>query len=119
LRLGYAGMGRHEVVPPHGCGQARGGEAWMLPPGRGEHDPPQKLGPPRFSSYKCAAHVHRTVHFSPRFFDVPLPVTALPLYVTGPVVTARRRPTGCRQVPSYRCIEDVPGSVERPKSAFL
>jgi hypothetical protein len=31
-----------------------------------------------------AAHVHRTVHFSPSFFDAPLPVRPPPLCVTGP-----------------------------------
>jgi hypothetical protein len=53
----------------------------------GATTPLQKLGPPfgppGFSSYVCA-HLHRTVYFSPLFFDVPLPVTAPCVMRNGP-----------------------------------
>jgi hypothetical protein len=36
LRLVYAAWDDHMVVQPDSCGQARGVEGWILPPGRGE-----------------------------------------------------------------------------------
>jgi hypothetical protein len=58
------------------------------PPGREREPPLQKLGPPLrppwFFQLWGAAHVHRTVYFSPLFFDVPLPVTAPCVMRNGP-----------------------------------
>src|SRR5262249_3910872 len=81
LRLVYAGWDDTKVVQPDGCGQARrGGRADPTPWQGGAMAPPQKLGPPSgppgFFQAIGAARVHRTVHFSPSFFDVSLSVTA-------------------------------------------
>ena len=63
-RLVYAGWHDAKVVQPDGCGQARRGV-------EGRNLPLKKLSPPSgpalFFPAMGAAHVHRTVHFSPSF----------------------------------------------------
>jgi hypothetical protein len=72
LRLVYAGWDDAKVVRPDDGGQVRGGwKGWILPPAGEARPPPQKSRPPRdppfFYPAIGAAHVHRTVHFSPSF----------------------------------------------------
>jgi hypothetical protein len=81
LCLGYAGMGRSEG---RSAGWLRasswGGRVKSYPLAGGAMTPPQKLGPPSgppwFFPAIGAAHVHRTLHFSPSFLSPPLRVTA-------------------------------------------
>ena len=62
MYLVVAGWDDTKVVEPDGCGQLAG-----------KLGPPS--GPPVFSSLG-AAHVHQTVHFFARVFEVALRVTA-------------------------------------------
>jgi hypothetical protein len=68
IALGRCRMGRYEG---RSTGRLRasseGVKGWILPPAGGAMNPPLKTRTPSgllvSSSYRCAAHVHRTVHF--------------------------------------------------------
>jgi hypothetical protein len=72
IALGRCRMGRYEG---RSAGRLRassqGVEGWILPPAGGAMTPPSKtrtpFRPPLVSPAIGAAHVHRTVHFSPSF----------------------------------------------------
>jgi hypothetical protein len=73
-----AAVKSRRLVPSDGCGQARRGGRADPTPGRGSDDsPPSKtstpLRPPPFFPAISAAHVHRTVHFSPLFLTSRYP----------------------------------------------
>jgi hypothetical protein len=77
LRLGYAGMGRYEVVQPDGYGQARrGGKLAPIPPAGGAMTPLCPLrSPPWFFQVCVPLTCIEPCIFRPRF-EVALRVTA-------------------------------------------